>query len=308
MNRREFTKRIFGYGAAFSAATLVLPKSVKSQILKPVINEYCRTFWDQQVHAGLARIKNSGPRLLLGDTHLHSTNSDGRYSVDQILLRARLLDLDYLVLTEHITPDWFDVESPLSTMRDLSESVKKLRDNGIVPPEVYPAAEISSREGHVITLFPKSYLGREDFYREFRSAFAVCGEKFMDAAWVMEMTKKLGGKAIVPHPGLDKGFKPFGIPISTLETDLKGLPDAIEDMNTGNGYFDRIGERLDLAPMGASDDHFKALIGTSVTSYDGGLYGDLTDAIADKATQGFKTAQVNQTLLKASLFFYSLRV
>lgn len=308
MNRRKFTKKLLGYGAAFSAATLVLPKNVKSQILKPVLNEYCRSFWDQKVSAGLSRIKGPSPRSLLGDTHLHSTRSDGRYSVDQLLSRARLLELDYLVLTEHITPERFDVECPLSSMRDQAEFAKEMRDNGVVPPEIYPAAEISSAEGHIITLFPKTYLGREDFYREFRSAFTVCGEKFMDAAWVFEMTKKLGGKTIIPHPGVSRSFKPFGIPISSLETHLKGLPDAIEDLNTGNGYFKKVGERLDLAPVGASDDHFKALIGTSVTSYNADRFGDLTDAIAAKATQGFQTVQVNQTLLKAALFFYALRV
>lgn len=308
MDRREFTKKIFGYGAAFSAATLVLPKNVKSQILKPVINEYCRTFWDQKVYAGLTRIKGSSPRFFLGDTHLHSTRSDGRYTVGQILSRASLLELDYLALTEHITPKMFDIECPLSSMKDQVQFVKEMRDNGIEPPEIYPAAEISTEEGHIIALFPKTYLGQEDFYREFRSAFTVCGEKFMPAAWVMAMTKQLGGRTIVPHPGVARSLKPFGIPISSLETHLKGMPDAIEDLNSINGYFERIGERLDLSPVGASDDHFKALIGTSVTSYDADLYCDLTDAIAAKATQGFQTVQVNQTLLKASLFFYALRV
>lgn len=41
------------------------------------------------------------PVLLKGDTHLHSTHSDGWYTVDEVINRARQDRLDYIFLTDH---------------------------------------------------------------------------------------------------------------------------------------------------------------------------------------------------------------
>ena len=308
MDRREFVKNILRFGGAFSLGAMVLPKTVKAQILKPMIDEYCRSYWDIRVKEGIEALRISNPRLLLGDTHVHSLHSDGKYSVLHILSRAYALGLDYVVLTEHITPKRYKVKAPLLSHQSQEESLKVLQDMGIKPPEIYPAAEISAEEGHLIALFPKSYFGARDFSREFHSAFSICGERFVDAVEIIGKVKALGGKIIVPHPGETRWRRSFGVPWEILEGPLQGLVDGIEDMNTGNGCFGSFAAGLGLSSLGASDDHFKALLGTSVTAYDGLSYSDLTDALAEKATQGFQTARVNPTLLHASLFFYAWQV
>ena len=308
MDRREFVKNILRFGGAFSLGAMVLPKTVKAQILKPMIDEYCRSYWDIRVKEGIEALRISNPRLLLGDTHVHSLHSDGKYSVLHILSRAYALGLDYVVLTEHITPKRYKVKAPLLSHQSQEESLKVLQDMGIKPPEIYPAAEISAEEGHLIALFPKSYFGAKDFSREFHSAFAICGERFVDAVEIIGKVKTLGGKIIVPHPGETRWRQSFGVPWEILEGPLQGLVDGIEDMNTGNGCFGSFAAGLGLSSLGASDDHFKALLGTSVTAYDGLQYSDLTEALAEKATQGFQTARVNPALLHASLFFYAWQV
>jgi hypothetical protein len=45
----------------------------------------------------------SAPRWLRGDLHLHSTHSDGRWTVEEIVAYARLRRLDFLAVTEHNT-------------------------------------------------------------------------------------------------------------------------------------------------------------------------------------------------------------
>lgn len=41
------------------------------------------------------------PVLLRGDTHLHTNHSDGWYTVDELVARARQDRLDYIILTDH---------------------------------------------------------------------------------------------------------------------------------------------------------------------------------------------------------------
>jgi len=41
--------------------------------------------------------------LLRGDLHMHSTHSDGKYGVDDVIKMARLHNLDYIFLTDHNT-------------------------------------------------------------------------------------------------------------------------------------------------------------------------------------------------------------
>ncbi len=308
MNRRLFNKKILGAGAAFTAGAFGLPMEAKSQILKPVIDSYCLSYWDNKVFQGIDKLKKAAPTLLMGDTHLHSTHSDGNYSTFQIISRAHLLGLDFLVLTEHLDPIDYNIECSISSFKSQIESVNRLQDMGMKAPDIYPAVEISTNEGHIIVVFPRTYLKESGFVSEFRSAFSICEEKFVDPAIVIARAKKLGGKTIVPHPGECKGSKPFGVPMESLETHLEGLPDGIEDMNTGNCCFGSFGKRLGLSPIGASDSHFKALIGTSVTAFSSIRFNDLTEAMAVKETSGFQAVAVSKTLLKASLFYYSLRI
>jgi len=48
-------------------------------------------------------VAGAAPRWLRGDLHLHSTHSDGRWSVEEIVDYARMRRLDFLAVTEHNT-------------------------------------------------------------------------------------------------------------------------------------------------------------------------------------------------------------
>ncbi|NIY16363.1 MAG: hypothetical protein GWM98_16410, partial [Nitrospinaceae bacterium] len=255
-------------------------------------------FMNERIQTNLARLKQRYPGWRLGETHCHSTFSDGQSEIPDILLRAARLGLDFVILTEHLIPGKYSLQSCLKSIEVRARCVRQWDVPGIPPVQVYPAFEVSTREGHLILVFPQDYLhpGR---CRELERPFSV----FDREMWSMEKTAALvrpfGGISIIAHPGRERSY-PFGVPIPFAKQHLTGLVDAVEDISTGHGYQESYSTELDMAAIGSSDDHFNVLIGTSVTGYDGARHADFIDAVRARETRAFKVESSLDDVLTAA--------
>lgn len=80
------------------------------------------------------------------DLHIHSNASDGEMNPEQIILKAKELQLDVIALTDH------------HTAKNIDEFLRLGDDNGIaVIPGVEFRTEYGSRSVHIIGLFPRVY-------------------------------------------------------------------------------------------------------------------------------------------------------
>jgi predicted metal-dependent phosphoesterase TrpH len=105
-------------------------------------------------------------RWLRGELHLHSTHSDGRWSVEEMAEAARGRDIDFMFLTDHNTVS----------------GVEALREAAGDAIAVLPGQELTTFRGHALALGPERWLdwrtGREgrgmnDVAREVRAAGGI---------------------------------------------------------------------------------------------------------------------------------------
>ena len=83
----------------------------KQKFAKPFADFTGRYFLDARIYKGITRLKSANPDLIIGETHCHSTFSDGQHCVEDILRRASRLQLDYVVITDHLLPRKYLTES-----------------------------------------------------------------------------------------------------------------------------------------------------------------------------------------------------
>ena len=96
---------------------------------------------------------------------------------------------------------------------------------------------------------------------------------------------------------------PFGACINWVKENLIGLADGIEDISSGHGFHqENYSEKLGLAAIGSSDDHFNLLTGTAVTAYDGSLHNNLINAVKAKETKAIMVDNSLQPLLKLARY------
>jgi predicted metal-dependent phosphoesterase TrpH len=168
------------------------------------------------------------------DLHIHSHFSpDSKMSVEDIIRRAHEVGLDGIAITDHNSLESFFAASQL------------VDDLGI-ELTIVPGAEISTSEGHLITL-----------------GITRLAPSGLSALETIEHAHDNGGIAIAPHP-----FALFRQGIRNLQG--KQL-DAIEVFNSRNSFgfsnylATRSAAKLNLGVTGGSDAHKLETIGRGYT-------------------------------------------
>jgi predicted metal-dependent phosphoesterase TrpH len=189
------------------------------------------------------------------DIHMHTTASDGFYTVQQVLDHvARLGTLDVVAITDH------DV---------LDASLWAYANRTRYPFDIIPGVEISSVDGHVLGLWITQPVPRG-----------------LSLAETAAAVHELGGLAVLAHP-----FEPLISPVASLrylrrpEVLLQARVDALEVHNAstptpGNNWLARrIAAKLALAVTGGSDAHTLGGIGAGITRFPGYSAADLRAAL-----------------------------
>ena len=260
-------------------------------------------FLDARIHKKITRLKRDNPTLVIGETHCHSIFSDGTHSVEDILRRASRLRLDYVVITDHLLPRKYLIESIFKSWEKQAQYIDEW-DQLSDPVKIYPALEMSALEGHLILIFDPEYLSPKNF-SDISLQFSEFDDQFFSMLEIIPRIGSFGGISIVPHPNKTRAY-PFGASIEWVKENLIGLADGIEDVSSGHGYQENYSEKLGLAAIGSSDDHFNLLTGTAVTAYDGNIHNNLINAVKAKETKAIMVDNSLQPLLKLARYAITL--
>ena len=269
--------------------------ATKRHMAKPFADLTARYFLDSRIRKNITHLKNEQPDLILGETHCHSTFSDGSHSVQNILKRAAFLGLDYVVITDHLIPGKFLIKTIVASLKEQAQCINEW-DEAIKPVKAYPAFEISTMDGHLIIILDPEYLSLEKV-SDISLQFSDFDYQFVSMLDVIPRIEPFGGISIVPHPEKKKTH-PFGASIKWVKENLVGLVDGIEDISSGHGYQEPYSQELGLASIGSSDDHFNLLMGTAVTAYDGNIHSSLISAVKSRQTKALSVENSLQHLLK----------
>ena len=159
-----------------AGAHLAIPTTAKCKMLAPVTDIVGKTFLDRRIKNGIAKLKQENPGWKFGETHCHSIYSDGTYTVDQIMNRAATLGLDFLIITEHITPRFYPLEPSLTSIKERWRCCQEWNNPKVAPIDVYPAFEVSTEQGHLILVMDQNYM-KPRHQRDLRIQFNKCEKK-----------------------------------------------------------------------------------------------------------------------------------
>ncbi|MCR3883681.1 PHP domain-containing protein [Methanotrichaceae archaeon M04Ac] len=198
--------------------------------------------------SGGARSRKGSSTPLRLDLHVHSSFSDGRDGVEEILKAALEGGLDGIAITDH------------DTLEGYFEAERIVREEGL-DLLVIPGVEVSTSEGHLLAL------GVRKLPPSGRSADET-----------IEFIRVRGGIAIVSHPYHLFRHSMYRIPDC----------DAVEVYNSkyvfgiANFWAKRMAERRGLPMVAGSDAHMARTVGLGVTVVDveeGSDLGDVLESI-----------------------------
>ena len=301
LDRRSFLKRTLGLTLGLAATGMMIPTSAKCKMLSPVLDIIGDNYLDDRIKEGIRKIKQDNPTLKVGETHCHTTFTDGSYTAAQLMLRSAKLGMDFLVITDHWIPGykaWWPLSHSLASIADSARQYRNWSHPQLEPVKVYPAFELSTKQGHLIMVFPEDY-SKPGNRRDLIGQFSPLDDAMVSMESAARLAKPLGGITIVPHPNIDRYKFPFGVSTPFIKSHLLGLVDAIEDISTGHGYSKTYSEELGLASIGSSDDHFNFMIGTTVTVYDSAQHNDFISAVQARATKAIKIEDSLDDLIMA---------
>jgi hypothetical protein len=304
MNRRSFLKKLTGYTLGVTVGGLVLPNEIKSDLIKPLAELISKNCLDDEIRNRIVEIKKDNQNLQFGELHCHSYYSDGKYSVKDLMLRSASLGLDFLVITEHLTPHNYKLESCLDSITAQRNIINRWNHGEMRPPAVYPAFEISTKEGHLIAVFPEDYFKPERL-REIKQHFSRFDYYSIPVELTAGLIRKMGAVSIVSHPNIKRSY-PFGISSGFVKKHLLGLVDGIEDMSAGHGYQNDYSTETGLATIGSSDDHLNIILGTVVTSFDGAKHNNIIEAIRSCDTRAVRLTNSLDILFTPTKLFFSI--
>jgi len=181
-------------------------------------------------------------------THTYPTSDDSTLTPEELILRAKLIGLDGVCLTDH---DGFwnpaDVE-------------KLGKDNDFL---VIPGCEVTTEEGHLLVYGLTEYI-----FGMHKSAF------------VKDLVEEAGGAIVVAHP-YRRVYRETAPQDETsyaemlergLRNEVFDIVDAIEIRNgrgtvKENEFAENLAKKLNMPKTGASDAHKLADIGTYATEF-----------------------------------------
>lgn len=193
------------------------------------------------------------------DLHIHSVYShDATTTVRAILKQASDVGLNVIAVTDHD-----EIRGSLEA-RDLAHQY------GI---ESIPAAEITTKEGHVVALFIEKLPPRG-----------------LTLVETLIQIGKMGGIAFAPHPfsNLPGSLTMEAVLGALTNMRAKGVLKGIETHNMGTQRFDTIAQKLSiylpLARLASSDAHVYWAIGAGRTEFPGKTPQDLRKAFDNNTT------------------------
>jgi predicted metal-dependent phosphoesterase TrpH len=187
------------------------------------------------------------------DLHLHTTRHSPDSAMDPIgmVRRARTLDLDGVVITEH---DWLWTEAELDELRGACP--------GLV---VLAGIEVSARQGHFLVY-------------GVHNPFAM--PRGIDVTQLCHEVHRQGGAVVAAHPF--RWGQPFDEILRTDRPVLDGLELMTNNMDADcRRLAARVQSEHNLAGLGSSDAHDERVLGICYTEFDGAIRDarDLVDAI-----------------------------
>ena len=212
----------------------------------------------------------------LADLHIHTKNSDGTFSLDQLFDYVQEhTELDVIAVTEH---------------DDINGGIKAVskRENGSYRFEVICGVEITTRQGHLLAL------GITD-----QPPFMASAEE------TIKFVHARGGLVIPAHPmaRIPLSFSSATITRLQKSDDPQVYLDGIEIGNPTHAgrAQDKLVRQFNssgwhLSEVGSSDAHFLEHVGSTASSFEGYSAGHLLQAIRDS-----KTASVESVYAKISL-------
>lgn len=215
--------------------------------------------------------------MACADLHIHSIYShDGTSSIPAILKHvADQTDLKVIAITDH------------NTIRGVPEAIHLAPRYGI---EVIPGCEVSTAEGHLLTLYVTQSI--------------PAGLSLVET---VRRTGDLGGICIAPHPEAQgtSSLNREAIRKAIADPDIARVLVGVETFNGGLVYMRsnqaalEITQTLDLARVGNSDSHILQTIGQGATQFNGHSALDLRLALEKHTTMarignGLRGAQVIQ--------------
>jgi predicted metal-dependent phosphoesterase TrpH len=203
------------------------------------------------------------------DLHIHTTASDGRYSVQSVLdfIAKQRPYLNVIAITDHDT---------------LDASLWAYEHRHRYPFEIVTGVEVSSLAGHILALWVTTPIPAN-----------------MNLNDTVQAIHEAGGVAVLAHPfhiEMDFVRKNARRYLNHPEVLLQAELDAIEVHNAGivtpgsNLVARMLAGRVGLATIGNSDAHTLNAIGTGQTYFEGTSANDLRLAIASRKTFAEGTA------------------
>jgi predicted metal-dependent phosphoesterase TrpH len=203
------------------------------------------------------------------DLHIHTTASDGRYTVQEVLefISKKRPYLNVVAITDHDALD--------SALWAIDHQHRYAFD-------IVPGVEVSSRAGHILALWVTTPIPAK-----------------MNLDDTVQAIHEVGGVAILAHPfHIEMGFvrqnalRYLQHPEVLLQANL----DGIEVHNAGivtlgsNLVARLLAKRVGLAALGCSDAHTLGAIGAGQTRFQGKTALALRSAIQHASTQAEGTA------------------
>ena len=194
----------------------------------------------------------------LADLHIHTIYSyDGTASVPAVLIRAKLIGLDVIAITDH---------------DEIAGSLKALELASKYGLEIIPGIEITTAEGDLLALNITQKVDRN-----------------LSLVETVLRVGEAGGFCIAPHPMTNGfGMKSLGAyPIlkALRNPDVARVLIAIETYNAtaidrmSNHYAHILADRLNITQTASSDAHVVEAVGLGATEFDGHTARDLIDAL-----------------------------
>lgn len=167
------------------------------------------------------------PVLLKGDTHVHTTHSDGWYTVGEVTARARQDRLDFLFITDH---------------NAMTSNAQLVSDESLL---VLPGVELTYYDGHC------NLLGVE---RPVRTFFANGRDEVLA---VVREGRRNGALAFINHPFYAGCEWKFGLDPSVAVDGIEvwNGPFTLHNMQAIGFWQQQLSEGRRLPVLGGSDNH-----------------------------------------------------